>query len=408
MRRILIGILCAMMILQSGMLAEHPVVCAEENKTETEQKTEKQMEISAPSGILMEATSGKVIWEKDADTRRAPASVTKIMTLILIFDTLDAGKITLEEKVQTSEYAASMGGSQVFLEPGETQTVDTLIKCIAVASANDACVAMAEHIDGSEAAFVEHMNRRAKELKMENTTFVNCNGLDAEGHETTARDIALMSRELISKHPQVHDYSMIWMDTITHTTRKGSSEFGLTNTNKLVRQYTYATGLKTGSTGNAGFCVSATAKKDETELIAVVMGAENSKLRFQDAVKLLDVGFGKCSYYRDDDLDHVGWADVENGIQKQVELRMKEPFVYVDTEGADFDDISKKIEITRKIQAPVREGDTVGAQVYYLGEKEIGRQELEAAGEVPRLRYVDALEQAMERFFLTKSTQKKL
>lgn len=407
MRRILIRILCVMMFLQSGMFAGQSMVYAEEKKSETEEKTERQIEISAPSGILMEVTSGKVIWEKDADTRRAPASVTKIMTLLLIFDALDAGEITLEEEVQTSEYAASMGGSQVFLEPGETQTVDTLVKCIVVASANDACVAMAEYIDGSEEAFVEHMNQRAEGLQMKNTTFVNCNGLDAEGHETTARDIALMSRELIFKYPQIHDYSMIWMDTITHTTRKGSSEFGLTNTNKLVRQYTYATGLKTGSTGNAGFCVSATAKKDEIELIAVVMGAENSKLRFQDAVKLLDDGFGKCSYYRDDDVDHVGWADVENGTEKQVELRMKKPFVYVDTEGTALSEITKKMVVTKKIQAPVKEGDTIGEQVYYLGEKEIGRQELEAAEEVPRLRYTDALKQAVERFFLTKSTQKK-
>ena len=180
-------------------------------------------EITSPSAILMEAAGGNVIWEKDADTRRAPASVTKVMTLLLIFDALEEGKIALEDDVQTSEYAASMGGSQVFLEPGETQTVDTLIKCIAVASANDACVAMAEYISGSEEAFVEQMNQRAEGLGMVNTHFVNCNGLDTDGHETTARDIALMSRELIIHYPKIHEYSMIWVDTITHVTRKGTS-----------------------------------------------------------------------------------------------------------------------------------------------------------------------------------------
>lgn len=242
MRKILIYSLTILLLL-SGMilypanvftsLAEEPQgENAEENITEEQQTS--GPEITSPSAILMEAAGGNVIWEKDADTRRAPASVTKVMTLLLIFDALEEGKIALEDDVQTSEYAASMGGSQVFLEPGETQTVDTLIKCIAVASANDACVAMAEYISGSEEAFVEQMNQRAEGLGMVNTHFVNCNGLDTDGHETTARDIALMSRELIIHYPKIHEYSMIWMDTITHVTRKGTSEFGLTNTNKLI------------------------------------------------------------------------------------------------------------------------------------------------------------------------------
>lgn len=239
-------------------------VGAQEKSGETEKTAEQEaggIDVSAPSAVLMESSTGQVIYEKDADTQRPPASVTKIMTLLLIFDALNDGKITLEDQVTTSEYAASMGGSQVFLEPGEVQTVDTMIKCISVASANDACVAMAEHICGNEEEFVAQMNQRAKGLGMSNTHFVNCNGLDAEGHLTTARDIALMSRELITKYPQIHDYCTIWMENITHTTKKGTSEFGLTNTNKLIRQYEYATGLKTGSTSKAKFCVSATAKK---------------------------------------------------------------------------------------------------------------------------------------------------
>ena len=185
-------------------------------------------------------------------------------------------------------------GSQVFRDR-ETQTVDTMLKCISIASANDACVAMAEYISGSEEAFVQEMNKRAKALGMHNTNFVNCNGLDAQGHVTTARDIALMSRELITKYPQIHEYAMTWMENITHETKKGTSEFGLTNTNKLVRQYEYATGLKTGSTGEAKFCVSATGKKDDVELIAVVMAADTSKERFADAVKMMNYGFGEMS-----------------------------------------------------------------------------------------------------------------
>lgn len=357
-------------------------------------------EITSPSAILMEAAGGNVIWEKDADTRRAPASVTKVMTLLLIFDALEEGKIALEDDVQTSEYAASMGGSQVFLEPGETQTVDTLIKCIAVASANDACVAMAEYISGSEEAFVEQMNQRAEGLGMVNTHFVNCNGLDTDGHETTARDIALMSRELIIHYPKIHEYSMIWMDTITHVTRKGTSEFGLTNTNKLIRQYAYATGLKTGSTSNAGFCVSATAEKDGVELIAVIMGADNSKDRFQDAVKLLDYGFGKCTFYVDDAVKNVVEVPVTGGIQEEVSAHMAGEFHYVDTTGADLSQIRRKVEVRKGLRAPVGKGDPAGEMVYYLNGKEIGRQKLVAAESVDRMRYTDALERTMDRFFL--------
>lgn len=356
-------------------------------------------EITSPSAILMEAAGGNVIWEKDADTRRAPASVTKVMTLLLIFDALEEGKIALEDDVQTSDYAASMGGSQVFLEPGETQTVDTLIKCIAVASANDACVAMAEYISGSEEAFVEQMNQRAEGLGMVNTHFVNCNGLDTDGHETTARDIALMSRELITYYPKIHEYSMIWMDTITHMTRKGTSEFGLTNTNKLIRQYAYATGLKTGSTSNAGFCVSATAEKDGVELIAVIMGADNSKDRFQDAVKLLDYGFGKCTFYVDD-AKNVAEVPVTGGIQEEVSAHMAGEFRYVDITGADLSQIRRKVEVRKGLRAPVEKGDPAGEMVYYLNGKEIGRQKLVASENVGRMRYTDALERAMDRFFL--------
>ena len=253
----------------------------ETQKTDTNQTV--NINIDAPSAILMEASTGTVIYEKASSEKLRPASITKIMTLILIFDALKEGRLKLDDVITVSEYAASMGGSQVFLEPLEQQSVETMIKCIAVASANDACVAMAEQLSGTEEEFVKKMNERAKGIGMNNTHFVNCCGLDVDDHITTALDVALMSRELITKYPEIYSYSTIWMENITHTTNKGSSEFGLTNTNKLIKQYEYATGLKTGSTSQAKYCVSATARKDGVDLIAVIMAAPDYKVRFADA-----------------------------------------------------------------------------------------------------------------------------
>ena len=372
----------------------------ETGETAGEEQTEAAAEITAPSAVLMEASTGTVIFEKDADTARPPASVTKVMTMLLIFDALAEESISLDDEVTVSEYAASMGGSQVFLEPGETQTVETMLKCIAVASANDACVAMAEYICGNEEEFVNRMNERAAGLGMENTHFVNCNGLDAEGHVTSARDIALMSRELITKYPQVHDYSMIWMENITHTTNKGTSEFGLTNTNKLVRQYEYATGLKTGSTGEAKFCVSATAEKDGIELIAVVMSAENSKDRFADAVKLLNYGFGKCQLYTDESEEGIAPAVVENGVEDTVNVYRAEPFSYLDTTGANLSAVERTVEMEESVPAPVKKGDTVGAIVYTLEGNEIGRTDILAAEDIEEASFLDYLKDAAEGLFL--------
>ena len=354
-----------------------------------------EIEISAPSAILMEASTGTIIYEKDADTARPPASVTKIMTMLLIFDALEQGKIHLEDEVSTSEFAASMGGSQVFLEPGERQTVDTMLKCISIASANDACVAMAEYISGSEETFVQQMNERAKGLGMENTRFVNCNGLDAKGHETSARDIALMSREMITKYPQIQDYCMTWMENITHTTNKGTTEFGLTNTNKLVRQYEYATGLKTGSTGEAKFCVSATAKKNGIDLIAVIMAAEDSKSRFKDAVNLLNYGFGKCQLYEDTEPEKLKNLPVDGGVKDTVALEYKDTFTYLDTTGADLSQMTKKTELKQSVKAPVKKGAKVGTVHYFLGEKEVGNVEILTKGAVEKAGFLDYLK---ERF----------
>ena len=376
------------------------ILADEEESKQAEETGQAEIDISAPSAVLMEASTGTVIYEKDADTARPPASVTKVMTMLLIFDALEAGSIHLEDEVTTSEYAASMGGSQVFLEPGEIQTVDTMLKCIAVASANDACVAMAEYICGSEEEFVRKMNERAKGLGMDNTNFVNCNGLDAEGHVTSARDIALMSRELIAKYPQIHDYSMIWMENITHNTSKGTSEFGLTNTNKLVRQYEYATGLKTGSTGEAKFCVSATGEKNGIEMIAVVMGAETSKERFADAVKLLNHGFGKCQLYTDESAPDVKNADVEGGVREYVSVERPGAFSYLDMTGANLAEVEKRTEMNENLSAPLKKGDVIGYIVYSIDGREIGRAELTAGEAVEKAGFIDYLIKSIDMISL--------
>lgn len=359
-----------------------------------------EIEISSPSAILMEASTGQVLYEKEADARRAPASVTKVMTMLLIFDALQEGKIALQDNVSVSEFAASMGGSQVFLEPGEIQTVDTMLKCISVASANDACVAMAEHICGSESAFVDKMNERAQQLGMSNTTFKNCNGLDAEGHLTTARDIALMSRELITKYPQVQDYCMIWMETITHKTKKGTTEFGLTNTNKLVRHYSHATGLKTGSTGDALFCVSATARKDDLELIAVIMGAESSKIRFYEATKLLDLGFARCTKYEDKEPINNVQVKVTKGEKESVAGKEKDKFSYIDVQGNNLSGIEKKAVLPKQIQAPIRKGQEIGKVVYALEGRTIGEVPIVATQEVKKMNMKHAMKKTIKTFLL--------
>lgn len=404
MKKIQAVLFAFMMLVMSLVMPSE--VCADDEKEQAgnagQENTEAQpaVEVSAPSAILMEASTGTVIFEKDADTARPPASVTKVMTMLLIFDAVENGSISLEDEVTVSEHAASMGGSQVFLEPGETQTVDTMLKCISVASANDACVAMAEYICGNEEEFVARMNERARELGMDNTTFVNCNGLDTDGHVTSARDIALMSRELITKYPQVHDYSMIWMENIIHETNKGTSEFGLTNTNKLVRQYEYATGLKTGSTGDAKFCVSATAEKNGIELIAVVMAAENSKDRFADAVKLLNYGFGKCQLYTDESTEGISPVTVENGVEDTIDAVRAESFSYLDTSGGNINGIERSVQLNTPISAPVSKGDVLGYIVYTLDGKEVGKSGIIAGEDMKKATYLDHLSDIVREVFL--------
>lgn len=357
-------------------------------------------DLKAPSAILMEESTGQVIYERAADEKLPPASVTKIMTMLLIFDAWKDGKIRMEDTVSVSEYAASMGGSQVFLEPGETQTVDTMLKCIAVASANDACVAMAEYISGSEEAFVEEMNKRAKGLGMVNTHFENCNGLDTEGHLTTARDIAIMSRELVTKYPKVYDYTKIWMENITHTTKKGTTEFGLSNTNKLIRHYEYATGLKTGSTSKAKFCLSATAKKDGIGLIAVVMKAPDAKQRVKDSITLLNYGFGICKKYTDEEGVSPDSVRVTHGLEEKVKVKKDGDFTYVDTNGNDLTQIQKQVKLKKEVKAPVKKNAVLGYIVYDLNGKEIGRIPLKAERKVGRMDYPHALTDTLQGFLL--------
>ncbi len=368
--------------------------------TEPQEAPSGEVSVSAPSVVLMEASTGQIVYEKDPDTLRHPASITKIMTMILIFDALEEGKISLEDTVTVSEYAASMGGSQVFLEPGETQTVDTMLKCISVASANDACVAMAEHICGSEQEFVSRMNQRAKDLGMANTTFVNCCGLDIEGHMTTARDVALMSRELIVKYPQIHNYCTIWMENITHVTRRGSSEFGLTNTNKLIRQYPYATGLKTGSTDDAKYCVSATAKKDGLELIAVVMAAPDHKIRFLDATTLLNYGFSKCQVYTDKNQQKLPELSIQGGVAEQVPLAYESDFSYLDVTGADLSQVTKELKLPKQADAPIKKGQKAGKLVYKLNNQEIGSVNILFQESVKKALFKDYFLKALDAFFV--------
>lgn len=352
---------------------------------------EESIGIEAPHAVLMEASTKEVLYEKDAHTASAPASVTKIMTMLLIFEALEQGKIKLEDPVTVSEKAASMGGSQVFLEPGEVQTVDTMLKCIAIASANDACVSMAEHVAGSEDAFVGKMNEKARTLGMENSHFVNCNGLDADGHVLSAYDVALMSRELLIKYPKVHEYCTTWMETIVHKTAKGSQEFGLNNTNKLIRQYEYCTGLKTGSTGNAGFCVSATAKKDGMELIAVIMNGETSKSRFQDARTLLNYGYANYQMYRDTDQERKPLSRIliKGGVKTETVPVYEKEFVHLFLEGENPKEIEKRIQLPEEIPAPVKQGQVLGTLDYYYGSKKLGEVALVAQEEIPKANYMD-------------------
>lgn len=357
--------------------------------------------VSAPSAILIESSTGQVIYELNATERRSPASVTKIMTLLLTFEAIDAGKASLSDQVIVSRHASSMGGSQVFLAENETQTLDTMIKCIAVASGNDASVAVAEHIAGSEEAFVALMNQRAEELGMVDTHFEDCCGLtDSDNHYSTAKDIAIMSRELTAKHPEVFNYTQIWMEDITHETAQGTSNFTLTNTNKLIKQYQYATGLKTGSTSKAMFCLAATATKDGIDLIAVVMGAQDNDHRIQDAQTLLTYGFNVCNLYIDANQEDLVPLPVEKGVEEEVDLVIFGEFRYLDTQGSDLSAMVKIMELPESVEAPVVEGSQAGRVRYYLNGVEVGSVPILYGSGVEKADYADYLKKIWQLFLL--------
>ena len=387
------NLFCARILCASILFSLAAPVSAEE--------TASAVSVEAPEYVLMEPETGTVILEKDKDVPRSPASVTKVMTLLLIFEEIEKGNLKLDDTVITSAHAKSMGGSQVFLEEGETQTVETMIKCIVIASGNDASVAMAEHIAGNEPEFVNAMNKKAQALGMKNTHFVDCCGLtDSDDHYTTAYDIALMSRELIRKYPEILNYSSVWMDTITHNTRQGSKEFGLSNTNRLIRTYEGCVGLKTGSTSKAKFCVSAVAKRKGITLIAVVMAAPDSRTRVKDASMLFDYGFAKCSLYTDENPGKLPDLKVIKGKKEKTTLTFGKTFRCLSTDGTTFDKIKKKLILPNEVKAPVKKGQKAGELVYYQENRELGRIPVIYAENVKKAGYLDRLKQTAEEFCL--------
>lgn len=339
------------------------------------------LSVAGKSALLMDAATGTVLFESNSHEKLAPASVTKVMTLLLIMEAIDSGKISWKDTLTASAEAAAKGGSQIFLKEGETMSVEDMVKSIAVSSANDCACAMAEHIAGSEAAFVELMNQKAKELGMNDTNFVNCTGLDdepeAENHKTSAYDIALMSRELIVKHPDIEKYTTIWMDTVRNGT------FGLSNTNKLIRFYSGATGLKTGFTSGAGYCLSATAKRDGMELIAVVMGCETSKERLAACKTLLDFGFANYALVTPE-LSGSNSVPVKLGTQAQVNAVPGENPQLLISKGQK-DMITTQVTLEEGVTAPVSQGQRLGTLEIKAGDQILSQVPMVAEASVERL-----------------------
>ena len=355
------------------------------NKTATvsstlteEIKTENTLNLTCGSAILIEQDTGKVLYELNSHEQLRPASVTKVMSILLIMEALDDGKLTLETQIPCSENAADMGGSQIWLDTTETLSVDEMLKAICVVSANDCTVAMAEYLAGSEEAFVQKMNARALELGMNDTVFKNCHGIDEDGHITSSYDIALMSRELMKNHPEITKYTTIWMDSL----RDGQSE--LVNTNKLIRNYSGATGLKTGSTSLAKYNLSATATRDNLSLIAVIMKAETTKLRFEEAQKLLNYGFSNYTYKKfADEGEYLKEIDVEKGTEKKVNC------IYSENAGAlvkkgEENNIIQEINIKENLQAPIYKGDKIGEVTYSLNGENIQKINIVAEKDIPK------------------------
>ena len=342
-----------------------------------------ELDVGGKSALLMDAATGTILYEKNAHEKLSPASVTKVMTLLLIMEAIDSGKIGWEDMVTASESAAAKGGSQIYLKVGETMSVSDMVKSIAISSANDAACAMAEHLCGSEGAFVDAMNARAKELGMHDTNFVNCTGLDdgteAQNHKTSAHDIALMSRELLVSHPDIKKFTTIWMDTV----RGGA--FGLSNTNKLIRFYSGATGLKTGFTSGAGYCLSATAERDGMELIAVVMGCETSQIRTAACKAMLDYGFANYAVIVPE-MGEEPVVPVRLGTAESISLVPGEnPRLLIDK--ALKSGVTTEITLEPEVTAPVASGQQLGTLTVRSGEQILAQVPLVASAEVPRLNW---------------------
>ena len=351
------------------------------------------LEVGGKSACLMEVTTGTVLYEKNSSEPLAPASVTKVMTMLLIMEAIDSGKISWDDMVTASENAAAKGGSQVYLKAGETMSVRDMLKSIAVSSANDCACAMAEHLAGSEEAFVEQMNKRAQELGMTGTHFVNCTGLDdapeASEHRTSAGDIAIMSRELLSKHPDIKKFTTIWMDTI----RGGA--FGLSNTNKMVRFYSGATGLKTGFTSGAGYCLSASAQRDGMELVAVVMGAESSTVRFAACKQMLDYGFANYALYTPE-LSGEARVAVRLGREDAVNAVLRGDNAILVEKGARSG-IQTEVSLEEQVSAPVSEGQRLGTMTLRTGDRVLAELPLVAERKVERVNWGDLFIRILKR-----------
>ena len=351
------------------------------------------LSVSSKSAILMDVGSGQILYEKNAHDKLPPASVTKVMTMLLICEALDSGKITLDDSVQIIENAASMGGSQIFLEAGEVQKVDTLLKGIAVASANDGCVAMAEYIGGSVESFVDMMNAKAKELNMKDTNFVNTNGLPVDNHYTSAHDIAIMSRELL-KHDVISKYLTTWMDQVV--VGKKQITVGLANTNKLIKHYQGATGVKTGFTQQAKYCLSASAKRGDTHLVAVTLGAETSPERFKDATSLLNFGFANyesvklCSKN-----DNIATLTLDKADEQKINLVAKEDLSVLIKKGGNKD-FTRKIKVNENPTIPIKKGTNLGYVEIYQGKTLVGKVDLVNTKDIQKASYLKMLQRVID------------
>ncbi|MBQ6718608.1 MAG: D-alanyl-D-alanine carboxypeptidase [Clostridia bacterium] len=390
--KITISLILCFALVCSGVVASAATVSSEcdisdieipIDATVTDAAIGAQLDIKAKSAILMEVNTGEILYEMNADEQLPPASITKIMSLLLVMEAIDRKELSVEDVVTASEHACSMGGSQIWLEPGETMTVDDLLKAAVIASANDATVALGEQIAGSEEGLVAMMDARAAELGMTATNFANATGLDAEGHISSAHDVAIMSAELI-KHDLIKNYSTVWMDTL----RDGESE--LVNTNKLVRFYEGTTGLKTGTTSGAGYCLSATAERNGLELVAVIMSGDTSQDRFNGAKKLLDYGFANYAYSDiAPELDGITSVNVKGGVLPRVKIEARENFNIL-MKKSEATGITQTVTLPENVTAPVTIGDTIGTVDFYSGDTQIGSVNITAAENVDPMTFFTA------------------